>query len=386
MSSATKSNGRVRIGVPDRSMRGWAAGAVVTRTMALSLQAAGAEVVFLTRNPEQAPAGVRSFLVTDPHYWPGEWTARKVCRLGERSLMAAAARGAEVDVLLPDVEALKDSSFRTVGWIPDFQHLHLGELYTDEHKRELNQAFRKLSERAGRMLFSSEDCRVDFVRAYPEFAGKARVASFPSLFAFEPPGTPVVDVVEKYQLPRRFLLVVNQFWRHKNHRVVPEALALLRKQGVSVPVVMAGLPADHRDRQNQALTDTLQAAAVGGVWPQCFILGKISREDLIALLQTAAAVIQPSRFEGWNTTVQDAKALGCPLIVSDLAVHREQCPGALGFFPPEDAAALAEIIARHWPQLPTRPDAPREQQALAAELDFARDYGRRLLEICSEPI
>ena len=377
--------GRVpTVGVVDLSMNGWTAGAVLSRTMALSLKAAGAEVVFFTGKPDQAPGSVRSLKPPPPRYLPGEWTLRKLFTWRTPTITPGFARAAGVDVILPDVESVGSPSLKTVGWIPDFQHLHLSNLYSSAQTVQINRDFGTLARRSARMLFSSEDCRRDFVATFPHLAEKARVASFPSLFAFEPPPAPLGDVREKYHLPDRFLLVVNQFWRHKNHRIVPEALAILRRRGLEVTVVMTGLPADHRDRQNDALSETLQIAARGSVWPQCVILGKVPREDLIALLQTATAVVQPSRFEGWNTTVQDAKALGCPVFVSDLAVHREQCPNALGFFPTDDPEALADLISANWDALPARPDAARERTALAAELAYAHDYGRRLVEICSE--
>ena len=370
------------IGVADLAMNRWTAGGIVSRTMALSLRAAGADVVFLTTRPENAPAEVRHVKLPEVTYLPGEWTLRKLSGRHKGSAMADGARRAGVDVLLPDVEAMGSPSLHTVGWIPDFQHLHLGKLYSEEQKQLLNRAFQKLARRSARMLFSSQDCRRDFVEHFPAFAAKARVASFPSLLAFEPPVGSPLYVREKYHLPERFLLVINQFWRHKNHRIVPEALAILRARGLTVPVVMAGLPADYRDQNNDALSETMQAAVCGNVWSQCLILGKVPREDLVALLRTAAAVIQPSRFEGWNTTLQDAKAIGCPVIVSDLAVHREQCPKALGFFSPDDAGALADVIAAAWPNLPARPDTG-EAAALAAELNYAREYGRQLEEICT---
>lgn len=377
-------SGRPLIGVADLAMSGWSAGAVVTRTMALSLQAAGANVVFLTPKPEQAPAGLRATAPPQPTYLPGEWTLRRVTGWKQTSPTSICARRAGVDVVLPDVEALGSSALRAVGWIPDFQHLHLRELYSADQQALMARAHRKLAQRSARMLFSSEDCRRDFVEHFPDFAARARVASFPSLLAFEPPPAPAVDVRAKYHLPARFLLVINQFWRHKNHRVVPEALAILRARGLEVPVVMVGLPSDYRDRHNEPLSETMQAAACGNVWAQCIILGKVPREDLVAFLQTAVAIIQPSRFEGWNTTVQDAKAIGCPVLLSDLPVHREQCPQAAGFFPPDDPGALAELIARNWETLPSRPDAEREHAALAAELGFARNYGRQLEAICTE--
>jgi glycosyltransferase involved in cell wall biosynthesis len=372
------------IGVVDLAMSRWAAGGIVSRTMALSLQVTGANVVLLTNHPDKAPAGLRTAAAPKPHYLPGEWTLRKLSGWKKTSATFVCARQVGVDIVLPDVEAVGSSTLAAVGWIPDFQHLHLAEFYSAEQKDSLNRAYRKLSQRSIGMLFSSQDCQRDFVKNFPEFAAKARVASFPSLLAFEPPPTPAPPVREKYHLPERFLLVINQFWRHKNHRLVPGALAILKSRGLEVPVVMAGLPADYRDSHNEALSETFQAAATGGVWSQCTILGKVPREDLVGLLQTAAAVIQPSRFEGWNTTLQDAKAIGCPVFVSDLPVHREQCPKALGFFPTNDAGVLADLIAAAWPNLPARPDADREREALAAELESARAYGSQLEKICSE--
>jgi hypothetical protein len=76
--------------------------------------------------------------------------------------------------------------------------------------------------------------------------------------------------------------------------------------------------------------------------------------------------------------------VGCPVFVSDLRVHREQCPNALGFFPTDDPAALADLIAARWPSLPARPNAEREQEALKAEAEYAPIYGRQLLDICTE--
>ena len=147
---------------------------------------------------------------------------------------------------------------------------------------------------------------------------------------------------------------------------------------------MAGLPADYRDKQNTALSKTLQILVSNGSWRNCFVLGKIANSDLLQLLRSAAALVQPSRFEGWNTTVEDAKALGCPVILSDLAVHREQCPDALGFFGCDDPRALADIIADNWSRLPTRPDAGRERECLNEARMRGLVFGSRMAAICAE--
>ncbi|MEO6847697.1 MAG: glycosyltransferase [Chthoniobacterales bacterium] len=373
-----------RIGIIDLSMGGWAAGAVVTRTMALALQGSGADVVFFTNQKDSAPSGIPAYSAPPAVYLPGEWTLRKLSGKKEKNLIPALAKKHGVDVLLPVVGSRRMDGVDSIGWIPDFQHLHLSDLYTEEQRSIFNKEFGELAARSKRMLFSSNDSRGDFVKNYPEYAAKAKVASFPSLFAFESPEGSATTARGKYHLPEKFLLVINQFWRHKNHRVVVESLAILRKRGLSITTVMVGLPADHRDKQNGVLSEMFQSAVTNEVWNQCLVLGKVSREDIVSLLRTATAVIQPSRFEGWNTTIQDAKTLGCPFFVSDLPVHREQCPNALGFFPPENADALADVIAASWNDLPSRPNPVQEATALAQEKEFALAYGRQLVEICSD--
>jgi glycosyltransferase involved in cell wall biosynthesis len=73
-------------------------------------------------------------------------------------------------------------------------------------------------------------------------------------------------------------------------------------------------------------------------------LGFLPRMEQIALMKYAAAVIQPSLFEGWNTTIEDAKFLGKHIIASDIATHKEQLGPDGIYFDPEDASSLAEAI------------------------------------------
>jgi glycosyltransferase involved in cell wall biosynthesis len=56
------------------------------------------------------------------------------------------------------------------------------------------------------------------------------------------------------------------------------------------------------------------------------------------------ALINPSRFEGWSTTVEEAKSFGVPLILSDIDVHREQTGGAARYFGIDDPGMLADQL------------------------------------------
>ena len=45
----------------------------------------------------------------------------------------------------------------------------------------------------------------------------------------------------------------------------------------------------------------------------------------------SVALLNPSHFEGWSTTVEEARALGVPMLLSDLDVHLEQAQGIARF-------------------------------------------------------
>ena len=367
-------------------MQGWMAGGVVTRTIAGSLKCVGTDVVYAANSLTHVPEGIRGVSVPAPHYFPLEWTLRRWLGKTPKEMLAAELDKAGATVIFPVVESVQNSSLPTIGWIPDFQHLHLPDLFSVDQRRALDWRFRRLAERSRLMWMTSENAAADFRRTFPGQSVKARVASFPSLLAYEPPAGNCREVLAPYRLPEKFLLVVNQFWRHKNHRVVAEALAILKKGGLRISAVMAGLPADHRDKENSALSETLQALAKGEVWADCLVLGKVSRAEIEALLQSASVLVQPSRFEGWNTSVEDAKALGCPTILSDIAVHREQCPDAFGFFDCDSPQQLAEILARCWEALPARPDRDREQTALRAAYVRGLEFGQQVAAFCREAV
>jgi len=387
-----------RIGVVNMSVDWWTAGASYTRMLVESLAAAKEgqagrqlEILLLSRKKsgvkeEPLPATVRHF--KSPHYAPGERIMRAVRGLGEKSELYETALRYKASVLLPVLQIdLQRAPVPTIGWIPDFQHRHWPEYYSKSSLASRDRAYRELAKRSRLILLSSESARNDLAGFLPEHMAKARVLPFPSLFAFQAPeASDPGGTVAKYHLPEKFALVASQFWQHKNHRVVVEAVALLKRRGAQLPVVMTGQPSDFRDPQNRTVSELLQRIAEAGLAGQVTVLGQVAYAELIALMRAAAVMVQPSQSEGWSTVVQDGKALGRPLICSGIATHREQAPGALGFFEWNRADDLADLLERHWERLTPGPDPTREAECLAREHEFARQHGRELLQICEEAV
>jgi glycosyltransferase involved in cell wall biosynthesis len=73
-------------------------------------------------------------------------------------------------------------------------------------------------------------------------------------------------------------------------------------------------------------------------------LGWVDDTDLPALYAGAAAVLAPSRGEGFDLPLAEALACGAAAVASDIPVHREHFAPAVRFFASGDAEALTEAL------------------------------------------
>lgn len=385
----------LHVGLVDLSSSGWSAGASYTRMLASSLaqacRNADSTLSLLSASGGSGilnDASVRVVTWRDerPRRFRGEGRLRRLLRLSARpDPFVTAAQNVGISTLLPLVHIPEEMcGVGTIGWIPDFQHVYLPGYFSEEDRRLRDAAFLSLVTRADLVMLSSRAAAAHYANFAPTYAHKARVLPFPSLLAFDPVSGDPRETLARFHLPSKFALVANQFWQHKNHLAVVEAVRQLQAAGLDVPVVMTGRPADFRDPRNRTVSSVLQAIAAASLGGQVVVLGEVDSEDLLQLMRAATVIIQPSRFEGWSTVIEDGKALGRPLVCSDIPVNREQAPDALGFFPCDEPERLAELLAERWSDLQPGPDTQREQMALEREREFALQHGQQLLGVCSE--
>jgi glycosyltransferase involved in cell wall biosynthesis len=368
----------MKIGFLDRSDASWTAGASYTRSvvnaLASALPADGELCVIGGQGGvSDLPAAVKAIRVEG-----SQPTAKDIEAI-------VAQHG--IDVVLPVTELLTpETACARIGWIPDFQHRRLPQYFSEDQREQRDAHFELLLQSCDAMMFSSDAVLADFRELYPDFGGESATVHFASSLAWQPDAL-VADptpVIEKYRLPRAFALVVNQFWRHKNHRVVIEAVAQARALNPNVRVVMVGMLSDSRDITNAHLSGIVRRLSTEKLFANISLLGEVPFEDLLSLLRCASLVIQPSEFEGWSTTVQDAIALGKPLACSDIATHREQAPGA-AFFGVNDAEALAAHLVQHeWNGCWQGNDA--EARRLETERERGRKWGARLVDLARDVV
>lgn len=312
------------------------------------------------------------------------WIARKLlAKLDIRDyLLERELAGLNIDVLSHSGHLGPGARIPTLPWIPDFQHLRLASSYPERQRRLRTRHYADTCRHASRVIVSSHAAANDLADFFPEAAAKARVVQFVANVPDPSTLAPLELLQSRYGFADRYFFLPNQFWVHKNHEVVLDALSLLKGRGNPALVLVSGNP---RDPRSPGHFDHLLARARKLGVDDCFkVLGLVPYADLMALMWHSIAMLNPSRFEGWSTTVEEAKSLGVPAIVSDIAVHREQNPGAGAYFLPDDADRLASLMRQS-----QEAEQPGDRQRLAEQAraqlggrraDFARRFESTVLE------
>lgn len=255
----------------------------------------------------------------------------------------------DIDVI--SINALDDVIFpwfagrnarKFVMWKPDFQEKNLPQYFSKSEIKRRDQEVREACLRHIPIVFSSFDSQHDFKKYYPEFCNHE---TFVVHFAASLPDFSKLDansIKNKYGIKKKYLFCANQFWQHKNHLFLFKAFKRALETGIDAQLVCTGKLEDFR--APEYIAEVKDFLTSNHLEKDILVLGMIDKLELYCLMKQAYAVIQPSLFEGWNTTVEDCKAMNKFIFLSDLNVHREQINQNVCFFNPHNEDDLVEKL------------------------------------------
>ena len=271
--------------------------------------------------------------------------ARKLCEwlLGRDILIEKFLRSNGIKLLSHSGCLGRRAKIPTIGWIPDFQHKRVPSFFQPEELVERDRVYRRITKQCTTVLLSSVDAQNDLSKFDVRAVYYSRVLHF--VAGFSGGQIPILseEVLRKqYDIVGPYFYLPNQFWIHKNHRVVIDALELIKSTGQKITVICTG---HTKDRRWPEYFDELMSFVVIKNVVDCFrVIGLVPYEEIASLMKYSVAVINPSLFEGWSTTVEETKSLGLTIIASDIPVHREQNPERAVFFDPNSAIGLADAL------------------------------------------
>lgn len=235
---------------------------------------------------------------------------------------------------------------KNATWFPDFQHEHYPNFFSKKEIISRNKLYLNYINYSNLLIVSSKSSKNDLLKFYKKNQIKNKTKNIKVLNF-----VPKVDfltikrkmILKKYlDINKKYIFIPNQFWIHKNHDCVIEAMKILKDKNQNIQCLFTGNNFDHRSPDHfNTMMNKIEKLKLKKLIKY---KGVLPYKVIINLMYYADIVVNPSFFEGWSTTVEEAKILDKSILLSNIPVHREQNPDKGLFFNPKNPMDLARKI------------------------------------------
>jgi glycosyltransferase involved in cell wall biosynthesis len=232
--------------------------------------------------------------------------------------------------------------FKNISWFPDFQHVHYPAFFSKKEILQRNKLYNDYIKNSEILIVSSKSSKKDLIKFKKEDK-KIEILKFvPEINFSKIEDKKVFE--KKLNIRKNYIFTPNQFWVHKNHICIIEALNILKNKGIKIKCILTGSQHDHRNHNH--FEKLMKKIELYKLKNQIKYMGVLPYNKIINLLYHATIIINPSLFEGWSTVVEEAKILDKRILLSNIDVHIEQKPKKGLYFNPNDPKYLAQKIEK----------------------------------------
>ncbi len=232
---------------------------------------------------------------------------------------------------------------RKIITVHDLNFIFYPEFLTRESLRYYAGGIQSAVRRADGIAVDSEATRQDMIErlgAPPEKVRTVLLAVNP-IYEKAYGETAVTATLQKYNLPRGFILFVGTLEPRKNIPTLIRAYDLLRQEtAVDVPLILVG-------GKGWIYDDVFATIDELGLRGHVRHLSGVFDEELAHLYHGAGVLVTPSFYEGFGLPALEAMYCGCPAVVSRRGSLPEIVgPEGLMVDDPKDTDAWADILRR----------------------------------------
>lgn len=142
------------------------------------------------------------------------------------------------------------------------------------------------------------------------------------------------QILESFELIKnQFFIYPAQFWPHKNHRVLIEAMEEITKLHPNVKLILTGSNKGNLSYIENYIKEHNLSCHIK-------ILGFVSNEALFTFYKNAIALVMPTYLGPSNMPPLEAAFLNCPVIISNIEGHRELMKDYATYFDPSSVDDL----------------------------------------------
>ena len=253
-------------------------------------------------------------------------------------------RKLKLDIILSDSTVLaKHVHTRSMIPIHDLMHRYereIPEMIDGYEYRE--KMYKREIKKADAILVDSELGKNHVIECYG--AIKQYLDKHIEVLPFIPPSY-IYEYDESYKtdldIPDKYFFYPAQFWSHKNHLRLIEAVKKLKDEGLFIYFVFCGAKKNEYAR----IMDKISELDLGD---QITTMGYVDNNDMVYLYRHARALIYPTLFGPTNIPPLEAFNLGCPVGASKIYAMPEQLGDAAILFNPRNVEEIVDTMRRLW--------------------------------------
>ncbi|PIZ45934.1 hypothetical protein CO180_03235 [candidate division WWE3 bacterium CG_4_9_14_3_um_filter_41_6] len=144
------------------------------------------------------------------------------------------------------------------------------------------------------------------------------------------------EVLSRFGVSGEYVIYVGSAYPYKRVDVLVDALTHLPE---NISLVLVG-------SRNVFYQKIEEIVRVKGLLHRVHLLGYVPDEELSFLYKHAICFVSASKEEGFGIPPLEAMGLGCPVVLSDIAVHKEVCGDGAIYVNASDLRACAQTIMR----------------------------------------
>lgn len=268
-----------------------------------------------------------------------------------------------MNITIPYIYTVWDLGHRTVPYFKEVSENHSWQRRENEYSQMLP--------RASWIITGNEMGKREILENYCVPKEKIVISPFPiSDFCKGEEEKPI------FELPSIYFFYPAQFWSHKNHIVILQALSILKKKhNIHIPVFLTGA-----DKGNRGYIEETSKRL--DVQELVHFTGFLSSKEMKYMYTHATAMIYASLMGPNNLPPIEATYLHCPVIITDIQGHKEQLEDTALYFNGTDEEELVDCMLKVL-DVDIRQQLINKQKALSVKLSEIK-YCTPIIRILDE--
>jgi glycosyltransferase involved in cell wall biosynthesis len=266
--------------------------------------------------------------------------------LVENSILDVVIHDYQIDTIhcpyqfLPSIK-FQNKKVKRITTMHDVQELHFPEFFTAAQRADRAVNYMKYINDAEIVIVSYNHIKEDIKKYFNKNENQIFVLllKMDNLWykKYETHEVQKIEIFEKY------LFYPANFWKHKNHKKLVEAIHLLKiSKGIKVNLIFSG---DNKNYEGPNINDLIKSL---NLEDQIKTVGIVDEFTLYNLYKNTLGVVVPTLYEAGSFPLMESILLKVPVICSNVTSLPETVGNDKFIFDPNSSEDIAEKVEKLW--------------------------------------